>query len=144
MSKEAPTYHTGESDDRSLAESASLADSLLRLGYIVSVVVASIATVCCIVLKIGYDRANKQRDAVSKEAIEEQWSQKDMSVVIESLPSERFRAELLLSKKPAALLPVIGRHTSDTGPDHRKVRRKVSVLAFRKRLFLSPVPPRAH
>jgi hypothetical protein len=48
------------------------------LGYIVSLVVASIATVCCIVLKIGYDRANKQRDALSKEAIEEQWSEKDM------------------------------------------------------------------
>jgi hypothetical protein len=47
-------------------------------GYIVSIVVASIATVCCIILKIGYDRANKKRDGLSKQAIEEQWSEKDM------------------------------------------------------------------
>lgn len=43
-----------------------------------SIVTAAVAAVSCIVLKFGYERANKQRDALSKEAIEEQWSQKDM------------------------------------------------------------------
>ncbi|KAH8078634.1 MFS general substrate transporter [Filobasidium floriforme] len=63
---------------------------LFDTGYIVSLVVASIATVCCIVLKIGYDRANKQRDALSKEAIEEQWSEKDIAAAGDRSPYFRY------------------------------------------------------
>lgn len=47
-------------------------------GYSVSIVTASVATLCCVILKVGYDRSNKKRDQMTKEQIEQQWSQADL------------------------------------------------------------------
>jgi hypothetical protein len=50
----------------------------MKSGYSVSIVIASIATVCCLILKIGYDRENKKRDQVTKESIEQNYSEKEL------------------------------------------------------------------
>jgi hypothetical protein len=43
-------------------------------GYGVSIGMSGLAIVCCIVLKIGYERSNKKKDQLTEEQIESQWT----------------------------------------------------------------------
>jgi len=79
LSAEAPKYNTGQffPVDRSLVQ-ISAESQINKIGYSVSMVIASVATVCCLILKFGYDRENKKRDQVTKESIEQNYSEKEL------------------------------------------------------------------
>jgi hypothetical protein len=79
LSAEAPKYNTGQSFEQTARLCKPVLKSItMKSGYSVSIVIASIATVCCLVLKIGYDRENKKRDQVTKESIEQNYSEKEL------------------------------------------------------------------
>jgi hypothetical protein len=51
---------------------------------------ATVAILCCILLIVGYKRVNHKRDALTKEQIEQNWSETDLAHAGDGSPHFRY------------------------------------------------------